>query len=140
MITKKLNSVLLVDDDEATNYLNSEFIEESAITDNIEVAMNGAEAIEFLRSALASSPRSIPELIVLDINMPVMNGWEFIEAFRTLNGVDKNQITIAMLSASLNPEDKSRAEQIKEVSLFKTKPLDQEVINEIMKSYFPDYI
>lgn len=77
-------------------------------------------------------------LTLLDINMPVMDGWEFLEAYHALEDNQKGKIIIIMLTTSLNPDDKIRAEEISEVSGFKSKPLSIETVEEIMKTYFPE--
>ena len=72
---KKLECILLIDDDDEDNFYHKIVIERMNITKRIEVAYNGLEALEFLQK----ESQIIPELIFLDINMPKMNGWEFLE-------------------------------------------------------------
>jgi CheY-like chemotaxis protein len=72
--------------------------------------------------------------------MPVMDGWEFLEEYHQLEEHKKGNIIIIMLTTSLNPDDKSRAENISDVSGYKNKPLKLEMIKDIMRKHFPDYI
>ncbi len=132
MITK-LNCVLLVDDDVTTNFLNRKRIEKAEIADHIETALNGEEAINYLAAKEQSSC-----LILLDINMPIMDGWEFLQAYHNLEVHKKNRTVIVMLTTSFNPDDKIRAESIVEVSEFRYKPLTLDMINEIIKKYFSE--
>ncbi|MBK6263812.1 response regulator [Marivirga sp. S37H4] len=137
---KKLNCVLLVDDDEATNFLNSIFIEESEIAERTESVLNGREALDYLtcegeyKNRGNNHPK--PDLILLDINMPVMDGWDFIQAYKNLDDDMKGNIIIAMLTTSLNPDDKLKAEKIREISAFEHKPLSVEMLYELMEKYF----
>ncbi|MEI6900949.1 MAG: response regulator [Bacteroidota bacterium] len=134
---KKLNCVLLVDDNEADNYLHTLVLKESSITDNIEIAMDGEEALDFLTSRGKDLP---PDLIFLDINMPVMDGWTFLEEYEKLDEILKSKVVILMLTTSVNPSDKNRMEQWNGSVDFLNKPLTLEMIDEIMQKYFPEYL
>jgi CheY-like chemotaxis protein len=138
----KLNSVLLVDDDEATNFINRRIIEKSGIADHIEVTYNGKEALDYLccsgkyEKTGAQFPK--PMLILMDINMPVMDGWEFLNAYRELDSEKKSEKILVMLTTSFNPDDKIKAENIIEISGFQSKPLDLLKVSKIMSTYFGD--
>jgi CheY-like chemotaxis protein len=139
---KKLNCVLLVDDNESDNFLHRKVLEKSGIADHIEVVMNGKEALDFItgkgKGGKGVSPCSPPELIFLDINMPVMDGWEFLEEYQKLDDIKKGGLVIIMLTTSLNPDDRKIAEKIIGVNGFKYKQLTLEMINEIIKTNFPE--
>jgi CheY-like chemotaxis protein len=128
---KKLDCILLIDDNDADNEFHQIIINRMGITDNIQVAEDGVEAITYL----TSENNVMPELIFLDINMPRMNGWEFLEEYKKL-GLKKKQIIILMLTTSVNPEDRERAQRIEEVTGFRVKPLTQAMFKEILESYF----
>lgn len=139
---KKLKSILLIDDDEATNFYNQLIINDADIADNVYIAVNGKDALDFLtnkgkyNSSLDFYPS--PSLILLDINMPVMNGWSFMEEYQKLDDNQKAEIIIVMLTTSLNPEDKHRAENFKEIKEFMNKPLSVELLMEIYEKHFKD--
>ena len=133
----KIKCILLIDDDRATNFLNEIVIKKTDCTDQIQVAGGGQQALEFLKSGLAGkSPW--PDLILLDINMPMMNGWQFLEEFKKLKMVKKDEIVIVMLTTSINPEDQAKAETIEEVSGFRNKPLTTDIIYELLQAHFTD--
>lgn len=141
---KKLNSVLLVDDDVATNFISKMLIKKAGITDHIETVLNGRQALEYLTNT-GKYERSDgvfpkPMLILLDINMPVMDGWEFAEAFSKLDENQKEKIIIIMLTSSLNPDDKEKASNLPVISGFHTKILTMEALVSIMNTYFPGYL
>ncbi len=133
---KKLNCILLVDDDHEDCFFHQIVIKKMNITECIEVAKNGLEALEFLQK---ENPL-VPELIFLDINMPKMNGWEFLEQYKHLDPKRKARITIMMLTTSVNPDDIRKAKEFEDVTGYKTKPLSAEMLNDILKKYFPDYL
>ncbi|WP_281310077.1 response regulator [Flavobacterium flavigenum] len=138
---KKLNCVLLIDDDFATNFINKKIVEKAGITMHIQIALNGKEAIDYLcnkgkfKSSEAVSPK--PGLIFLDINMPVMDGWEFINAYKNLvPDEQKKKINIIMLTSSFNPADKAKADSIKEIADYRQKTLNSSMLQEIMTKHF----
>ena len=131
---KKLNFILLVDDDVEDNYFHQIVINEMNITERIEVALNGVEALNFLKK----ENQTHPDLIFLDINMPKMNGWEFLQAYKEFKADQKAEVVVVMLSTSINPSDKERAEQFPDIIGFNSKPLTEEIISEILERYFPD--
>jgi len=127
----QLNCILLIDDDEPTNFLNKLTLEQSGCTRQIRVAQSGQEALNYLQNA---APR--PDLIFLDINMPAMDGWEFLERYRDLPDARKADIVLIMLTTSLNPDDEKRTRAIPEVAGFENKPLSPEQLNNLLKKYF----
>ena len=130
-MNKKLNSILLIDDDDDDNEYNKIIINRMGITDTIHVARNGEEGLAFLNN----DENEKPELILLDINMPRMNGWEFLEGYRKLC-IQKKQIIILMLTTSVNPADMERAKMNEDVKGFKIKPLTKDMLAEILQTYF----
>jgi CheY-like chemotaxis protein len=128
----KLSCILLVDDDEADNYIHQMIIESMDITERIVVSENGKEALEFLQNV----DENLPELILLDINMPAINGWEFLKKYNDLKINQKESPVIFMLTTSENTKDKDIAIEIPNVKGFKNKPLTRDALNDIMKNYF----
>jgi CheY-like chemotaxis protein len=141
---KKLNSVLLIDDDMATNFISKMLIKKAGITDHIETTLNGKQALDYLTNSgkYEKSDEIYPQpmLILLDINMPVMDGWEFAEAFMKLDSNQKREIIIVMLTSSLNPDDKERAANLPAITGFQNKILTMESLTNIMNLYFPGYL
>ena len=132
----KLKCILLIDDDDDDNYFHKMIIDEMNITEHVEVALNGLEALNYLKN----ENQYKPDLVFLDINMPKMNGWEFLEAHSKLSKEQKAKEIVVMLTTSSNPEDKKRAEQYSEVTDFNSKPLTKEMLTVILERYFPKVI
>ena len=135
-----LNCVLLIDDDEDDNFFHQRIIQKANITHRIDTVENGEEAITYLTTPSENSRYPQPDLIFLDINMPRMNGWEFLEAYQKLDSDQQGGTIVIMLTTSLNPADISKAKDISQVNDYKTKPLDREMLKEIVDRYFPDYL
>jgi CheY-like chemotaxis protein len=130
---KKLNCILLVDDNPADNFIHSRVIKNAEITENIAVVENGQQALDYL----LNSENIQPDLIFLDINMPIMDGWEFIDEYLKLGLSKEKQIIIAMLTTSFNPSDKERADKRPEILYFASKPLKTEILLEVARKNFP---
>lgn len=136
---KKLNCILLVDDDHTDNLFHSNRILKSGVCEHIEIAYDGKKALDYLMEVHNSGEQNNhpkPDLIYLDINMPKMNGFEFLENYGKLDEKVKSDIVIIMLTTSLNPDDRKKALQFKEVNEFQTKPLSVESVIETVEKYF----
>lgn len=155
---KQLNCILLIDDDEPTNFLNKMTLEQSGCTRHIRIAQSGQAALDYLRGAKndlsGSDPGEgggetdgqpgdgdsclRPDLIFLDINMPAMDGWEFLVQYQKLPKEQKADTVLIMLTTSLNPDDEKRTQAIPEVSGFENKPLNQTRLEQLLERYFSD--
>ena len=131
----KLNCIMLVDDDEANNFLNKRILGKMDCAEHIEVAENGLKAIELLKEAIEME-QCLPKLIFLDLNMPIMDGWEFLEEFNKLGYSLKKMTKIIILTTSLNPDDRTRAESLTEIIGYLNKPLRSVFVEPLLKEHF----
>lgn len=125
---------LLVDDDETTNYLNQALLRRLAITDTILVATNGQQALDLLHTHCEppASP-TCPDLILLDMKMPVMNGLQFLEAYQ--QRASGKPAVVIMLTTSLNPGDVTQMERLP-IAGYLTKPLTKEKLQQVLQTHF----
>jgi CheY-like chemotaxis protein len=138
-LKKKLKNVLLIDDSESDNFYHKRKISKLGISDNIKVTYSGEEALEYLITELKGEfPQ--PTLIFLDINMPGMNGWEFLERYEALDIAHKGEIVLTMLSNSQDPRDINKTSQYKSLKGYYSKPLQDDYLEAIIHQHFPDYI
>ena len=125
---------MLVDDNPHDNFFHERVINQNNAADIVVAKQTGMDALEYLKSKKDEDMH--PDLIFLDINMPGMNGWEFLEEYNKLDEKFKSRAIIIMLTTSDNPDDKMKAKLLNVASEFKTKPLTQEMLEEIMEKYF----
>lgn len=134
---QKLNTILLIDDNQPTNFFHQLVVKKADCTENCLAFQSAIEALEFLKTE-KDGKYPQPDLIFLDINMPGMNGWEFLEHYNQLETSQQGKVVLVMLTTSVNPDDKKRAESLENISGFMNKHLTVEKLEEEIKKHFPD--
>ena len=133
---RKLPCALLVDDDTIANYLNRLLLTRMGVADKLLVAQNGREALDLLRQHCDEENEApCPVLILLDVKMPVMDGFEFLEAYEQLPAAHRHPNIVVMLSTSLHPQDVERVQQLR-IAGFLNKPLTEAKVTEVMDRHF----
>ena len=127
---KRIDCILLIDDNADDNIYNQIIIEKMDIADNIKVAENGLEALNYLEK-----DQKTPDLILLDINMPKMNGWEFLEIYRAYCGENNLSSNVIVLANALSKEDQQKLENIPVIVSHNVKPLTKQMLEEITSQY-----
>ncbi|WP_299185055.1 response regulator [uncultured Aquimarina sp.] len=130
----KLKKILLVDDSKATNFFNKTIILKTNCVEEVVLATNGENALQSIQTV------AIPEIIFLDLNMPIMNGWEFLEQYDKLSDSCKNTIIVVLLGAKLNEEQERELKSFPQVMEFRDKMLTKEIVLEIVSKYFKNAI
>jgi CheY-like chemotaxis protein len=131
-MNKELKCIMLVDDSPDDNFFHEREIKKADLTNVVITKNSGEEALEYLKSR--KDPHS--DLIFLDINMPGMNGWEFLESYNLLDKDLQGRAIIIMLTTSDNFEDIAKAKTWNIVSDYITKPLTKEIMKNITDKYF----
>ncbi len=124
--------IALVDDDKIFQLTTLRTIQAAKLTDKILQFENGEEALSFLKEH-AEETESLPDFIFLDINMPYVDGWMFLEDFATLKFELKKEISIFMVSSSIDPKDVNRAKGNANVLEYIIKPVSREKLIEVLK-------
>ncbi|MBX2968360.1 MAG: response regulator [Cyclobacteriaceae bacterium] len=115
-------TIALIDDDEIFQFTTTRIIQSTNLARVTNQFYNGQQALDFL-AAHAGNENALPDILFLDINMPVIDGWMFLDEFRRLEPVLKKPITIFMVSSSIAPEDINRARSNPLVVDYLLKPL-----------------
>ncbi|UII32872.1 response regulator [Fulvivirga ulvae] len=136
-MSKKLDYILLADDDKDCNFYHKRVLSKMDITQSIHVANDGQEALTFILKDKNPEDRGI---IFLDINMPIMDGWEFLEEYEKLENRKKSNDVLIVLTTSLNPDDKDRAVRQRSVDDYYNKYLKRDAVNKILREHFFDMV
>lgn len=128
---ENLLTVALIDDDEIFQFTALKSIEATRTTNSILQFLNGREALKYLIEK-SSEKELLPDVIFLDINMPLIDGWMFIEEFRKIKTQLSKQITIYMASSSIDQSDISKAKEIAEIAEYVFKPITFEKFSSLL--------
>lgn len=129
---KTINNMTLIDDDEVFVFLTKKAIERTHL-----VEFNGLDAIDFLREN-SNNVDALPEIILLDLSMPIMDGWQFLDQFSKLAPKIEKKIIIYLCSSSISPNDIQLAKKNSLVTDYVIKPITKEKLIELIKNMIED--
>ncbi len=123
-------NILLIDDNDVDNYISKYVLEEADLANEIIAVNSGVDALTHLKE-IDQAGKKFPDIIFLDINMPRMNGFEFLEKFKAFPESRNGKCRVAMLTSSMSPDDKTMAMKSPFVKHFFNKPLNEEILIEV---------
>lgn len=132
MINRK--NILVVDDDPVFKLIARKLFERSGDLFNVAFAENGLDALQQLKKGIDSNEAQIPDIILLDIEMPIMNGWGFMDEFIKLPEEKTKGIDVYTVSSSIAQEDKNKTASYPQIKAYITKPLTLDVIKSITET------
>jgi response regulator RpfG family c-di-GMP phosphodiesterase len=134
-MSNKLKCIMLVDDNHSDNFFHEREIKKHNPAINVISKNSGKDGLDYLRTT-STTENILPELIFLDINMPGMNGWEFLNEYHELKKEVQSKVIVIMLTTSDNPDDEAKAKNWDFISDFITKPLTKEIMEDLVDKYF----
>lgn len=126
---KKLDIACIIDDDKIFTYVLTKQMKVVDFCENLLVFHNGLDAVKYLKPIL-ESPEVLPDVILLDLNMPIMDGWQFLDEFVKFKVTKK--ITVYIVSSSIDVADHAKAATYKAISNFYIKPISRENLEEML--------
>src|SRR5205809_6303398 len=135
MYKSKVN-VLLIDDDTIYQFVARKTLEATGYINKIQVCSNGEEAYQFLERNMENADE-LPDVILLDVNMPVMNGWEFLELYQSLKPSISKDMQVFLVTSSMNDQDREFSRRYICVQDYIVKPLAREKIAELLATAVP---
>tara|TARA_R110002167_G_scaffold205954_3_gene409941 strand:- start:1597 stop:1989 length:393 start_codon:yes stop_codon:yes gene_type:complete len=127
-----IETVAIIDDDDIYQFAAEKMIKSTKLVKKIHIFSDGQEAIDFFSIHLAR-PENLPDIIFLDLNMPVIDGWQFLEQFAFMKPKIAKNITIYIVTSSMNPDDLIDARRLADVSDYIVKPITTERFLETLK-------
>ena len=131
----KIKFVLLIDDDKATNFYNLMMVSRHEQFSEVSSVTNGQDGLDYLVEAKSGKFKT-PDLIFLDINMPGMNGWEFLTEFEKLGSEFTSKIKVIILSTSSDPDEVKKTLENYDAEDFISKPLSLPILNDVYETHF----
>ncbi len=129
---KKIDTLYVIDDDDVFQLLARVVIRSTNLVEKVKVFSNGEEAIKFLE-LICDEPDNLPDVIFLDLFMPVLDGWGFLQKYLLLKPRICKKITIYIISSSIDPVDIERAKSMSEITDYIIKPITKEKFLQIVK-------
>jgi CheY-like chemotaxis protein len=128
-----LDKILCIEDDSITLMLYKMVIKKTSFSNSTDTARSGQEALDYFKkfkefNSDGEPKNNQPQLIFLDLNMPIMDGWEFLDNFSTLEYSDFNHIKVIILSSTINPSDIEKSKKYSMVIDFLSKPISKEML------------
>jgi len=120
----------IIDDDPVAAFVAELLLKKEGISHNVQVFVDGEHAFESIRLAL-STGADLPDFVLLDLNMPMMDGWDFLDAFADL-GIGTN-VPVFVLTSSIHPDDLQRAQRYHQVRGYFTKPLNEQAVHHMQQ-------
>jgi CheY-like chemotaxis protein len=128
---KDISRFVVIDDDPVNNALCKMIIKLALGKMDVKTFTLPEKGFQFIKTEYTMNMNGSISIILLDLNMPIMSGWEFLERFEELDEVIKKQVKIYILSSSVDPRDKEQAGKNKHVEDYIVKPLTKEIVLEI---------
>lgn len=130
-----LEQILCIDDDPITLMLCKKVISKSSFSHEVITAQNGEEALHHFNVLKYTNDKAKkrPELIFLDLNMPIMGGWEFLDHFTSSDYIEFNTVPVIVLSSTIDPEDLAKAKKYPIIIDFLSKPITQPMLEYLKK-------
>lgn len=129
----KIKSICIIDDDEIYQFLIKKQVAVQNLAEKVCVFPNGQEAIQFFQNSIATKGE-LPDIVFLDVNMPIMDGWEFLDEYRKIHAQLHKEVKLYMISSSLNESDINRAQKIEQVKEYLVKPISGEKLVSLLQN------
>jgi len=133
---KKIPNILIIDDDPMSSFMLKRLAELGELADIITIFNSARSALEYIEER-KQADNLLPDVIFLDIYMPILNGWDFLTAFKTLKPQLSKKIDIVIVSSSEHPRDVEQARTFEEVKAYAVKPVSLERLKEIIENPQP---
>lgn len=134
----KIKRILVIDDDSIDNFVCKTLIEKSNLVEQVNTMTDPKLAIKTLKDCILENPENLPNIIFLDINMPGMSGWDFLNEFSEIDARYTNNISLIILSSYIHAEEVRKLMSFNFVNCYQRKPLSLPIVKKICLEYMED--
>lgn len=127
-----IERICIIDDDKIYRFTTEKYIKMLKLANEVTTFSDGEEALDYLRNN-ASIPANLPDIILLDVNMPIMDGWDFVTEYADLDPRPEKEITIYMVTSSIDDRDRKKAAKISSINDFIIKPISESQLVELVQ-------
>ncbi len=131
---EQVKNILIIDDDNVYRYTTEKYLKLLKLSKEVTVYSDAEEALGYLEANL-NNKNIFPEIILLDVNMPILDGWQFIAEFQKLKGQLDQKLDLYMVSSSIDERDEFRAKSLEGVKDFLVKPLNEAGMRKMVEDY-----
>ncbi|MEO0900181.1 MAG: response regulator [Bacteroidota bacterium] len=131
-----IKRALIIDDDEINNFICIKNMKDSNFAEHATYCLRGREGLDELKDATENRPEDLPDVIFLDINMPLMNAWEFLDEYKEIQSSFPKKVMLFILSSSVYRKDIEKSSHYDMVTDYIIKPLSKESLRKIQDKYF----
>ncbi|SMO68532.1 response regulator [Solitalea koreensis] len=124
---KSIDNLCVIDDDKVCQFIIKTYAAKRSLAKNMQLFSDANEALQYLKNT-STDPKRLPDMILLDINMPIMDGWTFLEEFQKIRENMHKDIIINMITSSIQEDDMLKSKSYSDVAGFYVKPLNEELI------------
>jgi CheY-like chemotaxis protein len=128
-----IERICIIDDDKIYRFTTEKYIKMLKLANHVTTFSDGEEALEYLKEN-ALEDKNLPDIILLDVNMPIMDGWDFAKEFAKLKPRPVKAITLYMVTSSIDERDRKKAEKINAIHDFIIKPISEEQLVQLVQN------
>ena|SRR2546428_8450893 len=129
---KSIDNLCVIDDDKVCQFIIKTYAAKRSLAKNMQLFTDASDALQYLKN-VSTDPKRLPDMILLDINMPIMDGWTFLDEFQKIRKGMRKDIIINMITSSIHEDDMLKSKSYSDISGFYVKPINEQLIMDMFE-------